>query len=81
LRGNAVAIIDFSHYKILMAHEGEKINYLISLINYLISLNIKIIEKVEDKTMKKILGVLMTVSIAMAMGDNLKLGRIQNSQA
>ncbi len=57
-----------------MAHEGEKINYLISL-------NIKIIEKVEDKTMKKILGVLMTVSIAMAMGDNLKLGRIQNSQA
>jgi hypothetical protein len=74
LRGNAVAIIDFSHYKILMAHEGEKINYLISL-------NIKIIEKVEDKTMKKILGVLMTVSIAMAMGDNLKLGRIQNSQA
>ena len=27
--------------------------------------------------MKKILGVLMTVSIAMAMGDNLKLGRIQ----
>ncbi len=74
MRGNAVAIIDFSHYKILMAHEGEKINYLISL-------NIKIIEKVEDKTMKKILGVLMTVSIAMAMGDNLKLGRIQNSQA
>ena len=64
-----------------MAHEGEKINYLISLNNYLISLNIKIIEKVEDKTMKKILGVLMTVSIAMAMGDNLKLGRIQNSQA